>query len=701
MRQPLPPGSAAGGAPAGTLDRRGGAAGWIDTVALLLATLVLVVAFLHAHAVREMLPLTPVAGNNWFGWYDQGRYLEAAQAWRSGDLSVARHLYMPGYPLLAVPFLLNLPWLGLPLGDPFLPADLAALIASLWLVAGIAARLAPGLRHARLLGTLAFVTAMLSSPQALDAWVVPWSTSPATALILLCLWAALRFHAEPQRPRWCFLAALAGAAILAFRPTDMAVALVPAALLTAWTLASARASGSVWLRTGLAGIGGVALAFGVVALFYVPIYGFAESPYMLGSARTGFEWRLLPLRWVMLMLDPRPLLPQGRGLISAFPWIISGLGGALVLAALPGRTARAPILALGGAMAAHTLLYLCYRDLHSGGLWLYFNHHYFKWIVPVASLFTLLWVAMMVAERRHRWARLATGLVVMAALVAWRAELRPVQAGVAPHWDAAGRLVIPQGLPAVADAVVFAAHGSWDEMFMGRSALAAPTRDYAFNSDYKTMPAGGGLMLVPLRPLDGAPLTMVVRPPSLVVDRGVAPVAVRQAIALGVPCWLRSGRNACSPDDVLLPARQELGANLPFGGPEEAILRSGWSGANADGRWTEGPLAILRFSVPPTVLAGRPLRLEIVADPFLPPGTRAISARVVANGRRIATWELSTAPARLRTVIPAEALGQDGAVTLRFELSETNRPSAVIPGAQDARELGLYFRSLTVAAEGD
>jgi hypothetical protein len=455
-----------------------------DQVVPVVASLVLALVFLHAHASRIMRPNAPIAGNNWFGCYDQGRYLEAALAWQRGDLTVAHHLYMPGYPLLAVPFLHHLPALGLPLADPFLPADLAALIASLWLVMGIAIRLMPGMRHAGALGALTFLATMLASPPALDVWVVPWSTSPATPLILLCLWAALSFHAEPGRIRWALLTGFAGAAIAAFRPTDMVVTLLPAILLIAWTLFAQRASWQDWGRALLAGLFGVVAAFGIIALFYVPIYGFSPSPYMIGASRTGFEWRLLPLRWVILMLDPRPLLPEGRGLLSAFPWILSGLGGAVALTLLPSRAGRAPHALVLAATAGYTALYLCYRDLHSGGLWLYFNYHYFKWVLPVTSLLTVLWVVALVTERHYRWPRLTVGAGVIVVLLPWQAELRPVQdPAAAPYWNTEGQLLIPKGLPDLSDGVVFAARGSWDDMFMGRSQLASPAGDYAFNSD--------------------------------------------------------------------------------------------------------------------------------------------------------------------------------------------------------------------------
>ncbi len=695
--------------------RAGLGAGWdslIDRVIPLLGSLLLAVVFLHAHAVRVQRPLAPVAANNWFGWSDQGLYLRATQAWLRGDMAVAEHAYMPGYPLLGLPFLVHVPWLGLPLADPFLPADLACLIASLWALRAIAIRLAPRLRYAGALGALVFVAIMLGSPPALDVWVVPWSSSPATPCLLLCLWAALRFHADfPARTRaaggglgrpgrWSLLAGAAGAMVGAFRPTDMMVALVPAALLIAATLLIRRAAWGDWLRTAAAGAAGVLAVFALIAVFYVPIYGWGPSPYMIGAARCGFEWGLLPLRWVTLMLDPRPLLPDGRGLISAFPWFLSGLGGGLALILLPGRAARLPYVVVGGAFAFHTALYLCYRDIHSGALWLYFNYHYFKWVVPVAGLLTVLWLATVVSEKRHRRVRLALGVCAAAALLPWRAELRPVaDAAAAPHWQSDGSLLIPQGLHDLSDAVVYAAQGSWDDMFMGRARLDGAAESFQFNNDYKTIPAGGGDMLVPLRPLPASPLTLRIEPPRLVVDRGIAPVAARQRIVLGLPCLLRFGRDACLPDMVLAAPLVPLGTTLRFSEQHPDVFLAGWWNAEPQARWTLGPLAALRFRIDPARLGDRALALAFVARPFLPPGSRAIRVRALVGGRQVAHWRLTSPDtATLRALVPSALLNGDGGLTLRLEIEGYGSPAQAFKGSTDWRPLGLFVETMTVDA---
>lgn len=73
----------------------------------------------------------------WAAGWDQPRYLRAALAWASGTLDPAEHWYLPGYSLLAAPFVHVTP------ANPFLLPNLALLLASLWLTAALAARLVP------------------------------------------------------------------------------------------------------------------------------------------------------------------------------------------------------------------------------------------------------------------------------------------------------------------------------------------------------------------------------------------------------------------------------------------------------------------------------------------------------------------------------------------------------------------------------
>src|ERR1700677_3844210 len=81
-------------------------------------------------AVPRPITLTPPSG--WWTWWDQGRYLDSARAWRSWNLDPSQHWSWPGYTLLGVPFVRVMPV------RPFQVPDLICLLASAWLFALLA-----------------------------------------------------------------------------------------------------------------------------------------------------------------------------------------------------------------------------------------------------------------------------------------------------------------------------------------------------------------------------------------------------------------------------------------------------------------------------------------------------------------------------------------------------------------------------------
>ena len=70
----------------------------------------------------------------------------------------------------------------------------------------------------------------------------------------------------------------------------------------------------------------------------------------------------------------------------------------------------------------HRASYLCYRDLHPQGLWRFYNYHYFKWPLVVLALYTVFLVRIVV-ERRFR--ALIAAAVAVALLLPWRVDVVP------------------------------------------------------------------------------------------------------------------------------------------------------------------------------------------------------------------------------------------------------------------------------------
>ncbi len=138
----------------------------------------------------------------------------------------------------------------------------------------------------------------------------------------------------------------------------------------------------------LAAVAGAAVPLLGFGAAYLAVDGLRADGYLLSSAGYGFEWRLLPLRWVILMIDPKPLFIDGQGLAQVFPWIVPGLVGMVAL--LLARRVSVPRFvhwAVVAAVMADVVQFLCYRDLHPDYLWQNGVYHYFKWTLPFFGLY--------------------------------------------------------------------------------------------------------------------------------------------------------------------------------------------------------------------------------------------------------------------------------------------------------------------------
>lgn len=144
-------------------------AGRLDLAVLIAAFCLTLLCFVRLHVAlgpSQAPPLAlfqasrrlPLAGYGWWSWWDQSAYIQATLAWANGVLDPAYHWFLPGYALLGAPFVRITP------AEPFLLPDLACLLGSLWLFAGLAARLMGEFRHGRAVGAAVFVaTAVWSS----------------------------------------------------------------------------------------------------------------------------------------------------------------------------------------------------------------------------------------------------------------------------------------------------------------------------------------------------------------------------------------------------------------------------------------------------------------------------------------------------------------------------------------------------------
>jgi hypothetical protein len=671
------------------------AVSWVDAnrIALVLAFIVSTGVYLWAHETHRMRPLVALPGHGFWSWFDQSQYLIDAQAWAAGSLDPLRHFYLPGYALLAVPFVWLTP------AQPFMLPDLAFLLISLLCFVAITGRLLPGLAFAPGLGALVFLGSCVLHAKALNAWVVPWTTTPAATCTFAALALALRFPDRPSASR-AFWIGLTITAIAAFRPTDVMPLAIGIPCFLLWTVLRARLR--VGEIAGIAAAGAAGMAIPVLALLglHLAVYGTAPGAYVILSREIGFEWRLVPIRWVTLILSPRPLLPRGTGLAEMFWWIIPGIAGmAAMLAVAPWRQRAAHLLVIA-TLAMHCVTYLAYRDLHVYGLWGFGNYHYFKWELPVYALYAVLLPVGLVVSRR-RIGILAAAATILVVLLPWRAAWRIDPAGAAGPAApilAPTRLTMPQGFDGLDEAVAFVGSGTQDQVYFGKHRLLGGGHVPNLVGDVKILQVPGGEILTLLRPPPAGP-TEVAMGEGAILDPAIPPVVLHQHLVWGLPCWLAPEAPRCFPTDVLPGPAFPLDRPVPFGGPDAPYLGIGWSGLEPYGRWTDGKVALLRLQ-PPIPPKGRHLQLLLAGQAYMPGRAAPLRLAIYANHRLVGTWRVPRGDVTLTADIPADAANAFGTLDLRLELANPRRPMDWV-ATDDHRRLGFFAHSLELRLVAD
>ena len=492
-----------------------------------LALIATAITFLVSHHLDPLHPTGTAVRNGFWWWTDQHRYLEAALAWARGDLDPAEHWYFPGYPLLAAPFVF------LRTGDPFLIPDLVCTLATLVCCAALTRRLAPDHPWSSTFGALAFTVIFMASEWFRESWIIPWSTTPVVPLTLAAILLVFLCQDAPT-PRLAFLIGLTAASVALFRPTDALVLIIVCPIFVLAASMRQRARGVV--RIILAGgLGGIAPLTALLAI-HLAVHGWTKGSYLIESANTGFEWRLVPIRWVTIVISPRGVFPDGDGLAQNFPWFAPGIAALIAGAAglLERRWRRHLVVA--AFVTTNMMFYLAYRDLHPQGLWRFNNYHYFKSVLSILAVYSVLLVLRLAVSRR-RTLLLSTTIVAMVALFAWRADWRPSVGLADPIVTGPHALSLTGDLHGPLDAILVPAKGSFDAIYAGGNRLEVGEQELHENDGFKAFPVTGGLLLEPLRSI-GSGITTFTTDPGIDLDGTLKPIAGHLGLQFGIPCWL-------------------------------------------------------------------------------------------------------------------------------------------------------------------
>lgn len=470
-----------------------------------------VMAVFAAYTVFKInLKFFAPAGPWWRGWHDQMQYLKSAKAFLHFDLSPDQHWYPLLYPLAGAPFA----WAP----TPFVPINLLCYAAAFWGFHRVCARFGVGSLAAGLL----FLAATIGDLRVSKFWLEPWTTTMSAAFIWLAFAEAADMMFGERRRPWLLGALLMAIALV--RPADVVVGAVIGGF-AFWrpVLIEKRWSD---LAKGLGGAGAALLPY---ALLYLAIYGWRLTDYTILSGDYGFAFADLGWKASILLVDPSPWFPGETGLLRELPWLLTGAAGLILGVMRLQGAARWLTLCMALVALIYTVMMLAYVDLVPSGMWRFFNAHYFKWLFPMAALFTWLLLT---------W-RDARGIAVVVALVLL-ASFRIVPRPAEPLEPAKALAFATPDAP-------------WQDIYFARSALVDAKGAQRSPADYHQLPIGDRVMAIAFkRPFEGDVLWYGVTPASVATwpkGSGKADVVLpgswpRKPVAryatkltFGYPCW--------------------------------------------------------------------------------------------------------------------------------------------------------------------
>jgi hypothetical protein len=356
-----------------------------------------------------------ILARTWWAWSDQGKYHQDVLAWASGNLDPSQHYYFPGYGLIAAPFVHLTPL------NPFAIPDFVCILATTILVALIGQKLLPDRRWMPAFAAWAFFATLAIREDALKVWLDPWNTTPTVPLCLWALLAALRFGEMPTGLR-AAAAGFSAVIICAFRPTEALIYGFCSSVFCSTYLANLRfrTAAALSLCAALGALAGLTPC----AIAYLLTHGPHQSDYVIISHQIGFDIRLLPFQWVTIMLSPGPILAATPSIIPVYPWFALGVAGVFLgVANTDNWRLRCANILVGGAAITNLLVFLCYRDLHSVGLFRYGNQHYFKGVSAILVIFTVILADGLIRSRQSRIVA-CLALTSVVATLPWRAQLK-------------------------------------------------------------------------------------------------------------------------------------------------------------------------------------------------------------------------------------------------------------------------------------
>lgn len=416
----------------------------------------------------------------WSTWFDQSRYFRSAHAWAVGNLTASNHYYPAGYPLLGAAFVRAFP------SDPFFLVDLASFVVVAVGFTQIARRYVPFT-----VAAILFVASSVMNYALFREYIIPWTTSPIAALIVVLI-AFLQRGIHLRRDYFLF-GLLAGAIIL-IRPIDIVVTLpMYATLLLRWfnggrghailSRLRERAGELVALTTGSL-IGPLAYC-----LLNLRIYGTVLGSYVAEAGQAGFSLSLVPQHFVTIFVDSASLYGDPHdALLHTYPLMFLSFVG-MTLAIFRGPEL---LRCVALSIALQFVCYLSYGGMLPTGLWRFNNIHYFKWAFPFLALFAVMAVVDVYRHPRRAGVGLVAALLLVMTSITLAWQRVPAAIAFETQPDGSLRTVLTFDGPHSVQAVDFyTVTGSYTDVYFTHPFVEV-------NGEPPSLPWIAGVHLVPM-----------------------------------------------------------------------------------------------------------------------------------------------------------------------------------------------------------
>jgi hypothetical protein len=163
-----------------------------------------------------------------------------------------------------------------------------------------------------------------------------------------------------------------------------------------------------------------------------------------------------------------------------------------------------------------------------------------------------------------------------------------------------------------------------------------------------------------------------------------------------VLCSAAAGRSGLDPAILQALPLLHFGDVVDFSGRNAtaaSMAGAGWSIQESWGRWMEGGTAYLTFRVADQPHTDLQLTMAVLAATF--PSHPVQRVEIQANGRQLPRQTVTATNPQLQFTIPADVIGDDGLIRLRFDLPDAvSRTRFGIPS--DARQLSIGVQTLRI-----